>query len=271
MMRSLWSAASGMTSQQLKVDTISNNLANVNTVGYKKERVEFKSLLYDTMVKAGVNENGEGKPVPLQVGHGVRPVATSINFTQGTIENTENDFDFAIDGKGFFTVLGPNNEEHYTRDGSFKLSVSEDSIMLVTSDGYPILDSEGEPIELDDNIDLSKLEIGRDGAFRYINEDNEVEELDISFRINQFNNPIGLEKVGDNLLRRTSASGEPLLEGEDDDLVNSTILSKNLEVSNVQVVEEMVDMIVSQRAYEVSSKSIQTSDDMLAQVNQLKR
>ncbi|TCK93368.1 flagellar basal-body rod protein FlgG [Natranaerovirga hydrolytica] len=271
MMRSLWTSASGMTSQQLNVDTISNNLANVNTTGYKKERMEFKSLLYETMGHAEINEDGQGRPVALQVGHGVRPIASTVNFSQGGIERTENNLDFAIDGKGFFAVRGIDGEEYYTRDGSFKASVLNDEIMITTSEGYPILGMDDEPILLDNNIDLDRLEVGEDGSFRYMNLEGEVEELDTAFKMVQFNNVGGLEKTGSNLYRNTSASGEPIVESENDNIRNSRIIGRSLEVSNVQVVEEMVKLIVAQRAYEVSSKGIQTSDDMLAQANQLKR
>lgn len=271
MMRSLWTAASGMTTQQMNVDTIANNLANVNTTGFKKETLEFKSLLYETMQKAGVDQKGNGRPVALQVGHGVRAVATNVNFSQGTIQRTDNMLDFALDGKGFFSILGPNNEQFYTRDGSFKLSVVDEELMLTTSEGYPVLNSDDEPILLENTLDLNRLEIGNDGAFRYMNEDNEMEDLDITFKIVQFNNPSGLEKTGNNLLRATTASGMSILEQDNDDLKKSTLIGQSLEYSNVQTVEEMVKLIVAQRAYEVSSKAIQTSDDMLAQANQLKR
>ncbi|TCT14006.1 flagellar basal-body rod protein FlgG [Natranaerovirga pectinivora] len=271
MMRSLWTAASGMTTQQLNVDTISNNLANVNTTGFKKERVEFKSLLYHTMENATSNENGAGRPVALQVGHGVRPVATSVNFSQGTIERTDNAFDFAIDGKGFFSVRGFNGDEFYTRDGSFKLSIMGDELMLTTSEGYAVLDNNGEPIMFENDVDLNRLEIGPDGAFRFIDAENNLVDMNMMFKVVQFRNPSGLEKIGSNLLRSTTASGGPLIEEDEDNITRSRIIGRSLEVSNVQVVEEMVKLIVAQRAYEVSSKAIQTSDDMLAQANQLKR
>ena len=143
--------------------------------------------------------------------------------------------------------------------------------MLSTSDGYPVLDQDDEPIMFDNTLDLNKIEIGNDGSFRYVNSDGEVEDLGVSFKIVQFTNPLGLEKMGNNLLTRTAASGEPLLEADEDELVKSNILGKSLEYSNVQVVEEMVKLIVAQRSYEYSSKAIQASDEMLQQANQLKR
>jgi flagellar basal-body rod protein FlgG len=271
MMRSLWTAASGMVSQQMNVDTISNNLANVNTVGYKKSRVEFKSLLYETMQRAGVDENGAGRPVNLQVGYGVRPIATVKDYSMGNIEMTNNPLDLAIDGEGFFAVLGPNDEVLYTRDGSFKVSIVDDETMLVTSDGYPVLSIDEEPIYIPPEVNISDLIIGEDGTFSYVNGEGETEELDIQIQIVQFPNRAGLEDVGRNLLRPTSASGQPIFEVDGDVNRPSRVIQGSLESSNVQVVEEMVKLIVAQRAYEISSKAIQTSDDMLAQVNQLKR
>lgn len=270
MMRSLWTAASGMTSQQLNVDNISNNLANVNTVGYKKSRVEFKSLLYETMQKAGVDENGAGRPVSIQIGYGVRPIATVKDYSMGNIEVTNNPLDIAIDGEGFFVVQGPNEEIMYTRDGSFKVSVVDDETMLVTSDGYPVLSIDEEPIYFDPEVKISDLIIGEDGIISYVDEDGETVEI-AQLAVVQFPNRAGLEDVGRNLVRQTAASGQPVYEADGDVTKPSRLIQGSLEASNVQVVEEMVKLIVAQRAYEINSKAIQTSDDMLAQVNQLKR
>ena len=151
-MRALWTAASGMIAQQLNVDVISNNLSNVNTTGFKKERVEFKDLLYETMDRASML-NGKGKPVNLQVGHGTMPVATYKNFSKGNFERTENQLDFAVDGEGFFVVKGPKGQNVYSRDGSFKIGVSEEGSKITTSEGYSILDSEGNEIVV--NVDVS--------------------------------------------------------------------------------------------------------------------
>lgn len=271
MMRSLWTAASGMTTQQLLVDTISNNLANVNTTAYKKEKAEFKSLLYQTIAKAGVDEQGNGRPVGIQVGSGVRVSAISSNYTQGIIETTDNPLDFAIEGKGFFAVRGLNEEEFYTRDGNFKLSIMDDELLLVTADGYPVLSTDGEPIVFDGNLDVSRLNVTADGIFTYPDDDGIEAELGIQIRVAQFNNTAGLEKLAGNLVRSTTASGVARYEAEDDELDSSLVRQRAIEASNVQVVEEMVKLIVAQRAYDISSKTIQTSDEMLQQANQLKR
>lgn len=271
MMRSLWTAASGMVSQQMNVDTISNNLANVNTMGYKKSRMEFKSLLYETMQRAGIDENGAGRPVNLQIGHGVRPVGTVKNYSMGNIEMTDNPLDVAIDGDGFFAVLGNDDEILYTRDGSFKVSMVDGESMLVTTDGYPILSTDEEPIYIPQDVNISDLLIGEDGFFSYVNAEGETVELGIQMQIVQFPNRAGLEDIGRNLLKPTTASGEPAFEVDGEVNRTSRLIQRSLESSNVQVVEEMVKLIVAQRAYEISSKAIQTSDDMLSQANQLKR
>jgi len=271
MMRSLWTAASGMTSQQLNVDTIANNLANVNTTSFKKERIEFKSLLYETMLKANTDENGKGRPVNLQVGHGVRPSATVKTFSQGNIEGTSNPFDFAIEGRGFFEIKGPNNGKMFTRDGGFKISVVDDEFMLVSTEGYPVMGENDEPLKIPAEVDLTKLEIKSDGSMGYLNGESEFEDLDMKFKIVQFRNPVGLEAVGGNFYKTTPASGEGRSEAEIEGIKKSELRQGFKEGSNVQVVQEMVNLIVAQRAYEVNSKAIQASDEMLTLANQLKR
>jgi flagellar basal-body rod protein FlgG len=271
MMRSLWTSASGMVSQQMNVDNISNNLANVNTTGFKKEKMEFKSLLYETMQKAALDENGAGRPVGLQIGHGVRPIATVKSYAQGNMQMTNNPLDVAIDGNGFFAVQGPNEDEVYTRDGSFKESIVDGESMLVPSDGYPILSTDDEPIVLGEEVNITNLLISEDGKLSYINSDKENEDLGFQLKIVQFSNRAGLENVGQNFLKQTSASGEPLFEVDGDVNQKSRLVQRSLEGSNVQVVEEMVNLIVAQRAYEINSKGIQTSDAMLQEANQLKR
>ncbi|MCT4596748.1 MAG: flagellar hook-basal body protein [Vallitalea sp.] len=271
MMRSLYTAASGMKTQQMSVDTISNNLANVNTTGYKKERLEFKSLLYETMAKAGIDKEGNGKPVSLQVGHGVKPVGTVRSYTIGTLQKTDNPLDFAITGAGFFAIKGQGDGQVYTKDGSFKIALVEDRQMLITSEGYQVLDTNDEPIYFDSNVDIKKLKINGDGSFSYMQNDNQPVQLEPRLKVVQFRNVNGLEALGSNLLRATTSSGEAISEDDDDEIVKSKIVQGTLEGSNVQVVEEMVNLIVAQRAYEVSSKAIQTSDDMLSQANNLKR
>ncbi len=277
-MRSLWTAASGMTAQQLHIDTIANNLANVYTTGYKKDRLEFQTLLYQTMQRATLDEADNGRPVNLQVGLGVRPSATTKIFTQGNAETTNNPLDFLIEGDGFFVVDRSNDmlgveETVYTRDGSFKLSITDDEATLVTSDGYRVLDSEGEPIVIPANIPTSQISVDASGLISYPDPDSEDGEfiyLDNPIGLVQFPNVQGLESVGGNFYKETLASGEPLAEIDGDLGSYSRIMQKCLEMSNVNVAEEMVDMIVAQRAFELNSKAIITSDDMLQIANNLK-
>lgn len=268
MMRALWTAGSGMIAQQLNVDVISNNLANVNTIGYKKERAEFKDLLYETMDRAYMLD-GMGKPVNLQVGHGTHVVATAKNFSMGNLDNTGNPFDFAIDGEGFFQVQGPKGDTVYTRDGSFKLSIVDGGNMLTTSDGYPVLDEAEGPIVFGSDIDLSKLIVAPTGELSYLDADGVAQPIGQSIGLVKFPNRNGLESLGGNFYASNSASGEPVLDSELG--TRSNVMQNFLESSNVQVVEEMVKLIVAQRAYEVNSKSIQSADEMLGMANNLRR
>ncbi len=270
MMRSLWTAASGMKGQQLNVDTISNNISNVNTTGYKKERLEFKSLLYQTMERASLDEADTGKPVNLQVGLGVKPVATSRMFSTGNLQRTENNLDFAIEGDGFFTIQTGEDEVSYTRDGSFKISTNEGENTLVTSEGYHVLDTNGDPIVLPSNIPIKDISVSYNGDITYLL-DGEIQETGIKIGLVQFSNPQGLEAIGGNLYTITPASGEPILEADGEVSKPSSIAQGYLEMSNVNIAEEMVNLIVAQRAYELNSKAITTSDEMLQQANNLKK
>lgn len=270
MMRALYTAASGMTSQQMNVDVIANNLANVNTTAFKKENLEFQTMLYQKIAGANIDENGAGKPVGIQVGLGVKPVAIASNFSQGSMQTTENALDFAIEGNGFFAVRNINESELYTKNGAAKISVTEDGLMLVTSGGEPFLDVNDEPILIDNEFDLSRVSVNPDGTFWYTDLEGVSEPMDIQFKIVQFDNPQGLEKMSGTLYQTTSASGQPRIEAEDDALKQSAVRQKTLEMSNVQVVEEMVKLISAQRAYDLSSKAITTSDQMLQQANNLK-
>ena len=260
MMRSLWTAASGMTSQQLNVDTISNNIANVNTTGYKKERLEFQSLLYQTMSRATLDENDTG-----------RPVVSSRIFTNGSVERTDNPLDFYLQGDGFFVVERGEDDIVYTKDGSFKLSLNGDELSLVTSEGYAILDTDGEPITLPENVSMADVTVDSLGNITYIDEDGESQDLGVRFNIVQFPNVQGLEAIGNNFYTVTAASGEAVQESEGETTTVSSIIQNCLEMSNVNVANEMVDLIIAQRAYELNSKAIQTSDDMLQQASNLKR
>lgn len=271
MMRSLWTGASGMIGQQQNVDTIANNLANVNTFGYKKERMEFKTLLYDTMQRADLDPvNQTGRPVNLQLGLGVRPIATARLFSTGNMERTDVPLDFAIEGDGFFVVQRSEDEIRYTKDGAFKVSLTDEGSMLVTSEGYPILSVDDEPIILPENVMVKDINVDEEGNIFYTGVDSVVEDLGLQIQLVQFSNPQGLEGIGSNLLAITPASGEPMPEVEG---VNrpSRLVQGVLEMSNVQVAEEMVNLIVAQRAYELNSKVITTSDDMLQTANNLKR
>ena len=273
MVRSLWSAATGMIAQQTNIDTIANNLANVNTTGYKTEVANFKSLLYQTLQTATTTANGESKPVGAQVGLGVRNSSISSIFKQGAFQDSESDTDFAISGKGFFAVMADDGNTYYTRNGNFVFAVGSEGITLETTDGLPVLDSEGEPIIFEnDDIVTSKITIGqKDGMLYYPNEKGIPESLDVQIGLWQFNNPAGLHKEGDSLFSETAASGEAMNEAENDNLPKTKMIQGYLEGSNVQIADEMVNLIVAQRAYEMNSKVITTSDEMLQQANQLKR
>ena len=254
-------AASGMSAQQLNVDTIANNLANVNTPGYKKTRIKFQDLLYQSVRPAGSETLGDSEsPTELQVGCGTRPVATSKMYSQGDIMETGNPLDVAIQGEGFFQILMPDGTSAFTRDGAFKIS-SEGRI--VNSDGYVL-----QP-EITLPLDTVSVSISRDGrVMAFIAGVTEPEEIG-QLELVRFINPGGLKNVGHNLYHRTTASGEsiygnPATEGF------GSVEQMYLEMSNVDVVDEMVSMIVAQRAYEVNSKVIKTADDMMGLVNHLK-
>jgi len=268
MMRALWSAASGMKGQQLHVDSIANNLANVNTTAYKKDRVEFKDLVYQTLNK-GYNIDGEGRPVNLQVGLGSMPVATLKDYSVGTIQQTEQPLDFAINGEGFFMLQSPQGEVVYTKNGAFKISADIDGKKIVNSEGYPLLDTAGNQILLDiENLD--NLVVNESGEITYVDAEGNITESDQTIGIVKFSNPAGLLSLGSSNYAQTSNSGEAVLE-IDDDGEKSAIKQGFLEGSNVQIVEEMVNLIIAQRAYEINSKAVQSSDEMLEQANNLRR
>lgn len=271
MMRSLWSAASGMIAQQTNVDTIANNLANVNTMGYKNERAEFKTLLYQTLQTRTTTANGEEKPIPAQVGLGTRIMSITSSFEQGAFLASESDTAFAINGDGFFAVRGTDGNTYYTRNGDFKLSIGTEGLMLATAEGYPVIDSEGNAIIFQEDVNASTLQVTEDGNFGYINGEGTYVSLNMTMGTFQFNNPAGLEKMPNSLFKVTDASGEALNEATTPNLVHSEVRQGYLEGSNVHVADEMVNLIVAQRAYEMNSKAIQATDEMLGQANQLKR
>ncbi|OMQ03222.1 flagellar basal body rod protein FlgG [Lawsonia intracellularis] len=260
MMRSLWTAATGMVAQQLNIDVISNNLANTNTSGFKKSRAEFEDLMYQTMKIAGSATDGDNRiPVGIQVGMGVRPTAVHKFFTQGDFQNTGNPLDMAIEGEGFFQVL-VGDQLMYTRAGAFKLN--QDGT-LVTANGYPLQPEFTVP---PDAKSVAISERGRITALDANGQEIAAGEIPLY----SFVNPAGLDAKGRNLYIPTEASGEAI-EGVPGEENLGTIAQGFLEMSNVEVVDEMVQMIVGQRAYEMNSKAIQTSDNMLQTAVQLKR
>lgn len=272
MMRSLWTAASGMTSQQIAVDVIANNLANVNSTGYKTQTAQFKTLLYQTSQAITTSANGATKPVGAQVGLGVRNSAIATIFRQGNMRETEVDTDFAINGDGFFQVQDANGQILYTRNGSFTWSpMGDGAMMLCNSEGYGLLDSMGAPITLDAEYDMSKVTIDTTGTLCYPGETGQPESLGIQIGLVQFSNPGGLEKASDSTYIETEASGPAVYEADNDEIKKSVLRQGWLEASNVNVADEMVNLIVAQRAYEMNSKAITASDEMLQQANQLKR
>lgn len=271
MVRSLWTAATGMISQQTNVDTIANNLANVNTVGYKAEVAEFKSLLYQTIQTKTTTANGENKPVGAQVGLGVRNSAITSIFRQGSLLDSESPTAFAISGHGFFALNGADGETYYTRNGDFHFTTAQNGMMLANSDGLPVLDTTGKPIVLGTQYVASKIGVNSEGQLTYPGEDGVPQLMDIQIGVYQFTNPSGLEKVDSTMYAASSASGEAINEATNDNVQKSEIVQGYLEGSGVQVADEMVNLIVAQRAYEMNSKAITTTDEMLQQANQLKR
>lgn len=262
LIRSLWSAASGMKAQQLNVDTISNNLANVNTTGFKQSRVSFQDLMYQTIKNAGTpNSQGSQVPTGIEVGHGVRPAATQKMFSQGSLKNTGNDLDLAIKGKGFFKVQLPDGSVGYTRDGSFKL---DSNGQIVTSDGYLLQPPVNVPASAKD------ISVNEQGVITYLEPGSQVPQEAGQIQLANFANPAGLQSMGQNIYKPTAASGEAMngVAGEEG---YGKIAQGFLETSNVKIVEEMTDMIAAQRAYEINSKAIKASNDMLQQANNLKR
>lgn len=257
---SLYSAATGMEAQQLNLSTISNNLANVNTPGFKRSKIEFQDLLYQKPRNAGA-EAGGGNLVPtgVEVGNGARVAATSKVFTQGQVNSTGEKLDIAIQGEGFLEVQRPDGTIAYTRDGSLKLSPTG---AITTADGLPVLSGfQAVPagttdINISENGEVTYGGTGGTQTFR--------------ITLTRFANPAGLGSLGGNLYEETPASGTPEA-GSPGENGYGNVLQGYIETSNVNIVEEMVNLIIAQRAYEINSKSIQTSDEMLQNVAQMKR
>ena len=262
MLRALYTAASGMEAQQLNIDTIAHNLANINTSGFKLRKAQFQDLLYQNLRQAGAANTADTEiPVGLQVGLGTKPVATEIILTQGDFASTNNPLDVVIQGSGFFQIRQPDGQIAYTRNGSFHMNRDG---MLVTSEGDP----------LDPQITIPQdqigITIGSDGTVSVMQagqtEPQQVGRIEIAL----FQNAAGLQSIGKNLLRTTQASGEPVT-GTAGENGLGTLMSGFTEQSNVSVVEEMVNMIISQRAYEANSKVIRTADEMFTQANNVVR
>lgn len=278
MLRSLWTAATGMRAQQTNVDTIANNLANVNTTGYKTEVNEFKSLLYQTIQTKTTTANGDQKPIPAQVGLGVRNASITSIFTDGALLASESDSAFGLSGRGFFSVRGEDGNVYYTRSGNFNWAINErGGIVLTNSDGLPVLDTNGNAISFGNEYISSRITVTGDGTFCYPDEANNPQPIlnaqgnQIRFGLFQFNNPAGLEKEDSGLFSVSAASGLALNEATTQGIERTKVSQGYLEGSNVQVVDEMVNLITAQRAYELNSKAITASDEMLQQANNLRR
>jgi flagellar basal-body rod protein FlgG len=257
--RALWVAKTGLDAQQTRMAVIANNLANVNTTGFKKSRPIFEDLVYQNIRQAGAQTTQNTQlPSGLQLGTGVRTVATEKLHTQGNIQQTENSLDIAINGRGYLQILMPNGDINYTRDGSLKL---DSEGQLVTSGGLPL-----EPAISVPNDALS-ITIGRDGTVSVLQPGNAAPVQVGQIQTADFINPTGLEPVGENLYRETVSSGAPIV-GTPGDQEYGALLQGSLETSNVNVVEELVSMIETQRAYEMNSKAISTTDQMLSFVTQ---
>lgn len=260
MLRGLWSAATGMAAQQLTIDVISNNLANVNTAGFKKSRSDFQDLMYQTVNQAGsITAEGGEIPAGIHIGMGTKPVGVQKMFMQGDFKETRNELDLSIEGKGFFRVLS-GEEELFTRSGNFKLD-SEGNISTPN----------GDKLQPEITIPTNTVSITVDKTGTVTAFDPEGTGISLGvIELYTFSNPAGLFSLGRNLYRPTDASGEAISGTPGLDGVG-TIAQGFLEMSNVDVVEEMVSMIIAQRAYEINSKAIQTADNMLQMANNIKR
>ncbi|HYE33914.1 flagellar basal-body rod protein FlgG [Methylocaldum sp.] len=251
---SLWIAKTGLDAQQTHMSVISHNLANVNTTGFKKERALFEDLLYQNVRQVGAQSTQNTTlPSGLQLGTGVRTVATEKIHTQGNILQTQNSLDIAINGRGFFQILTPNGDIAYTRDGSFKL---DSTGQIVTNGGYPL-----EPAMTVPQGALS-VTIGNDGTVSVLEPGNPTPNVIGNIQLADFINPTGLEPIGENQYRESVSSGAPIVGTPGEDGIGK-VVQGSLETSNVNVVEELVNMIETQRAYEMNSKAIATTDEML--------
>jgi flagellar basal-body rod protein FlgG len=261
MMRSLYIATTGMAAQQTSIEVISNNLANVSTTGFKKSAAEFHELLYQTFRNAGSPRTSGVLPVGIQVGLGVQTMSAHKTFAQGNFEQTKNPFDIAIEGEGFFQVTLPDGNTAYTRSGNFKIN---DEGAIVTAEGMPLLPA----IAIQPG--MTHVTISPEGVVTGQAAGTSIDTVLGTIELARVANPAGLESLGRNLYQITTASGGPLT-GVPGKEGFGKVNQGFLEGSNVNIAEEMVKMIVAQRAYELNSKAIQTSDEMLSLVNSLKR
>jgi flagellar basal-body rod protein FlgG len=260
MIRSLWIAKTGMDAQQTQLDTISNNLANVGTTGYKRARVAFEDLLYQNLRQAGANSSQQTQlPAGLQIGTGVVPVATERMFDQGNLQQTGNPLDLAINGNGFFQVQMPDGTLAYTRDGSFHVDAAG---MLVTNSGFAVTPAINIPGS------ATSVTVGQDGIVSITVAGKPTPQTVGTIQLASFVNPAGLEAKGQNLFAESAASGTPSANTAGSNGLG-TLQQNFLETSNVNVVSELVNMIQTQRAYEMNSKAIQTADQMLGKLSDL--
>ena len=259
MIPSLWIAKTGMDAQQTQLDVTSHNLANVGTTGFKRSRVAFEDLLYLNVRQAGANSSQQTQlPIGLQIGTGVRPVATPRMFTQGTLQQTGNQFDLAINGQGFFQIQLPDGTTAYTRDGTFHTDANG---QVVNSSGFPLTPALTVP------ANAQSVTIGQDGTVTITVPGQAAPQNIGQIQLANFINPGGLDSKGDNLMLESAASGTPATNAPGTNGVG--LLNQGyLEGSNVNVVEELVSMIQTQRAYEINSKAVQTSDQMLQRLTQ---
>lgn len=256
---SLYSAASGMEAQQTNLNVIANNIANVSTTGFKRSKVEFQDMFYQVPKSVGADSGGSILPTGIQIGSGTQVVSTSKVFTQGQVSQTGEQLDLAIIGEGFFRVTGPGGETLYTRDGAFKIGPTG---TVMTSQGMEALDFPAPPAA------TTQIVIDSGGGVSYMSDDSQVLARG-NIQLARFRNPSGMLALGGNLFRETDASGAESLFAPGEGV--GTLQQNSLETSNVNIVEEMVNMILAQRAYEINSKSIQTSDSMMQKIAQLKR
>lgn len=262
MIKSLYTGATGMIAQQMNVDVIANNLANVNTLGFKKSRADFQDLLYQTIKAPGtVTDSGSQVPTGILVGLGVKPSGVSKLFQQGTLQNTQNELDVAIEGKGFFQIQKPDGSISYTRAGNFQV---DNTGQIVTTDGYALYPSVTIPqdtisVSIDAQGKISVMQPGQTTA-------TDVGQIELA----AFINPAGLMSEGQSLMKETDASGPPVI-GNPGTNELGVVSQGFLEISNVSVVEELTQMIMAQRGYEVNSKAVTASDEMLQTATNLKR